>query len=77
MTNLYKLLKPQYKKVLNSNCRKYDSAQRVKYTLLSKTSWSDLTITEFKNMMLWTDISTSQLSAHDLLYGDNIIKQEW
>jgi len=77
MTNLYKLLKPQYKKVLNANCRKYDSAQRVKYTLLSKTSWSDLTITEFKNMMLWTDISTGNLSVHDLLYGDNIIKQRW
>jgi hypothetical protein len=75
--DLYKLLKPEFKKILNSNCRKYDSAKRVKYVLLSKSSWSDLTITEFKNLILWTDISTSQLSAHDLLYGDNIIKQRW
>jgi len=77
MTNLYKLLKPQYKKVLNANCRKYDSAQRVKYTLLSKASWNELTITDFKNLMLWTDMSTTQVSVHDLLYGDNIIKQKW
>lgn len=75
--DLYKLLKPEFKKRLNSNCRKYDSAKRVKYVLLSKSSWSDLTITEFKNLILWTDISTNQLSAHDLLYGDNIIKQRW
>ena len=77
MTNLYKLLKPKFKKILNSNCRKYDSAQQIKYVLMSKSNWSDLTITEFKNLILWTDISTSQLSGHDLLYGDNIIKQRW
>jgi|TARA_R100000479_G_scaffold164483_1_gene103343 hypothetical protein len=75
--DLYKLLKPEFKKILNSNCRKYDSAKRIKYVLLSKTSWSDLTITEFKNLMLWTDISTGNLSVHDLLYGDKIIKQRW
>ena len=75
MTNLYKLLKPQYKKVLNSNCRKYDSAKRVKFTLMSKSMWSELTIMEAKSILLWTDISTSQVTAHDIIYGDNILKQ--
>ena len=75
--DLYKLLKPEFKKILNSNCRKYDSAKRTKYVLMSKSSWNDLTITEFKNLMLWSDISSAELSAHDLLYGDNIIKQRW
>ena len=76
MKNLYKLLKPQYKKVLNANCRKYDSAQRVKYTLMSKTLWSELTITDAKNLLLWTDLSSNQITIDDLLYGDNIIRQQ-
>ena len=76
MTNLYKLLKPKFKKALNSNCRKYDSAQRVKYVLMSKTMWSELTITEAKNLLLWADMDNKQLSVNDLLYGDNIIKQQ-
>lgn len=75
MTNLYKLLKPQYKKVLNANCRKYDSAKRLKFTLMSKSMWSQLTITEAKSVLLWTDISTHQITAHDIIYGDNILKQ--
>ena len=77
MTNLYKRLKPQYKKVLNANCRKYDSAKRVKYTLMSKALWDELTITDLRNIMLWTDISAMNASPRDLLYGDTIIKQKW
>ena len=76
MTNLYKLLKPKFKKALNSNCRKYDSAKRVKYVLMSKTLWSELTITEIKNLFLWTDVSNNQLNIYDLLYGETIIKQQ-
>ena len=76
MNNLYKLLKPKFKKALNSNCRKYDSAQRVKYVLMSKTMWSELTITEAKNLLLWTDLSSNQITIDDLLYCDNILKQQ-
>jgi len=76
MNNLYKLLKPEFKKALNSNCRKYDSAQRVKYVLMSKAMWSELTITEAKNLLLWADMDNRNLSVNDLLYGDNIIKQQ-
>lgn len=76
MTNLYKLLKPKFKKALNLNCRKYDSAQRVKYLLMSKASWNELTITEAKNLFLWSDVSNAQLTVYDLLYGENIIKQQ-
>ena len=76
MTNLYKLLKPKFKKALNSNCRKYDSTKRVKYLLMSKASWNELTITEAKNLFLWSDVNNNQLTVYDLLYGENIIKQQ-
>jgi hypothetical protein len=75
MTNLYKLLKPKFKKALNLNCRKYDSAKRVKYVLMSKASWNELTITEIKNLFLWSDVSNNQINVYDLLYGETIIKQ--
>ena len=72
---IYQKLKPKFKKALNSNCKKYDSAKRVKYILMSKTLWSELTITETKNLLLWTDLSSNQITIDDLLYGDNIIKK--
>jgi len=43
---------------------------------MSKTLWSELTITEAKNLLLWTDLSSNQITIDDLLYGDNIIKQQ-
>lgn len=76
MNNLYKLLKPKFKKALNSNCRKYDSAKRVKYVLMSKVTWNELTITEIKNLFLWSDVNNNQINVYDLLYGETIIKQQ-
>jgi hypothetical protein len=76
MKNLYKKLKPKYRQALNANCKRYDSAQKVKYVLMSKTIWDELSISEFKNLMLFADISVIDVSARDLLYGDTIIKQK-
>ena len=39
---IYDNLKPEFKAELNINARKYSSAKRLKYTLMSKTSWQDL-----------------------------------
>jgi hypothetical protein len=70
---IYDNLKPEFKAELNINARKYSSAKRLKYTLMSKTSWQDLVISELSSMTTYCDIYTSQLSASDVMYGHQIL----
>ena len=72
---IYDNLKPEYKTELNICARKYSSAKRLKYTLMSKTSWQDLAISELSSMTTYCDISSLSLSAQDILYGHNILKK--
>ena len=72
---IYDNLKPEYKTELNINARKYSSAKRLKHTLMSKTSWQDLAISELSSMTTYCDITTHKLSANDILYGHNIINK--
>ena len=72
---IYDNLKPEFKAELNITARKYSSAKRLKYTLMSKTSWQDLTISEVSSMTTYCDISTLALSSNDILYGHNIINK--
>ena len=72
---VYDNLKPEFKAELNINARKYSSAKRLKYTLMSKTIWQDLTIGEISSMTTYCDIYTHKLSASDVIYGNQILKE--
>jgi len=75
MQNLYKQLKPKFRKALNENCKKYESVSRIKYTLMSKTLWQELSIANIKDLVLWADLDTRKLTIDGMLYGDEIIKK--
>ena len=74
MQNLYKQLKPEFRKQLNENCKQYESVNRIKYTLMSKTLWQDLSVNDIKDLVLWANLDTRKLTIDGMLYGDNIIK---
>ena len=42
--SVYDNLLPDVKKELQASARKYSSAKRLKYTLMSKLMWNELTI---------------------------------
>jgi len=71
---IYDELKPEYKTELNANARKYSSAKRLKYTLMSKTIWQDLTMSEVSTMTTYCDVLTYKFSAQDILYGKAFLK---
>ena len=75
MQNLYKQLKPKFRKALNENCKKYESVSRIKYNLMSKTLWQELSITDVKDLVLWANLDTRKLTVDGMLYGDEIIKK--
>ena len=74
MKNLYQQLKPEFKKTLNENVKRYQSVQIIKYTLMSKTMWSQLSVENVKDLMLWAGIDSRKLTIDGLIYGENIIK---
>tara|TARA_R100001463_G_scaffold61042_3_gene113756 strand:+ start:110 stop:343 length:234 start_codon:yes stop_codon:yes gene_type:complete len=77
MLNIYDRLKTEYKDKLENSCAKYSTASRLKYVLLSKTLWYELTIDQVKDVITYTDESNLNMSAYDFLYGDKfLIKDE-
>ena len=70
---IYEDLKPEYKTVLNKNARQYSSAKRLKYTLMSKTMWQELTMGQVSSVATYCEIATYHLSASDIMYGSTLL----
>ena len=73
--SIYDLLKPSVKSELQASARKYSSAKLLKYTLMSKMTWSELTMREVSELLTYSNLQSYKLSAYDFLYGENIINQ--
>ena len=71
---IYENLKPELQTELDSSSVKYSTAMRLKYVLLSKFHWSDLTVDNVKDLVTYTGQSTSQVSAFGFMYGDSFLK---
>ena len=76
MTNIYEQLKPAIKKQLDKSAKEYTSISTVKYTLMSKTLWSELKISTIKDLILFTSIDKSDLGINSMLYGTNILNND-
>ncbi len=73
---IYDRLKPDFKSSLQKNAREYSSAKRLKYVLMSKTSWYDLTISQISDLTIFCNITTYKMDVSDLLYGNTIINKD-
>ena len=76
MQNIYEQLKPEIQKQLDKSAKEYNSISTVKYTLMSKTLWSELKISTIKDLILFTNINKADLGINSMLYGTNILKDE-
>tara|TARA_R110002020_G_scaffold180297_2_gene374618 strand:- start:1081 stop:1317 length:237 start_codon:yes stop_codon:yes gene_type:complete len=76
MKNLYEKLKPKFRKQLDENVKKYDSVSRIKYTLMSKVLWQELTVSQVSDLITYTNLHSYNMSPYDFLYGDNILDKD-
>ena len=76
MKSIYEMLKPELKDELKSSARKYDSAKRLKYVLMSKNLWQDLTVSELSDLITYSNLTSYKMSPYDFMYGDNIINNK-
>ena len=70
---VYDRLLPDVKTNLQASARKYSSAKRLKYTLMSKTMWNELTIEDMKDLLTYGDITSYKLDWMGFMYGDKIM----
>ena len=54
--SIYDKLKPELKDELKISTRKYDSAKRLKYNLMSNTLWSDLTLSNMSDISVFCNV---------------------
>ena len=74
MKTVYDMLLPDVKTELQASARKYSTAKRLKYVLMSKFLWSDLTINEMRDLFTYSDIDSFRLDWNSFMYGDKLIK---
>ena len=70
---VYDKLLPDVKTNLQASARKYGSAKRLKYILMSKTMWNELTIEDMKDLLTFGDVTSYKLDWLGFMYGENII----
>jgi len=67
--SIYDLLQPHIRQELASSAKKYDSAKRLKYKLMSSTLWHDLSLSDVSSLMTYSGLYTHEVTAHDVMYG--------
>jgi hypothetical protein len=73
--SVYDNLLPDVKTSLQASARKYSTAKRLKYTLMSKAIWSELSIHEVRDILTYGDLNSWELDCYSFMYGEKIIKR--
>ena len=76
LKTLYDRLNTNLKSELKNSARKYDTAKRLKYKLMSTTLWYDMSVDDISQLMSYSGLYTSEVTASDILYGTRFIKQD-
>ena len=66
--SIYDLLQPKIKAELQDSARKYDSAKRLKYKLMSSTLWHELSLRDISDLMSYSGLYTSDVTALSLIH---------
>ena len=74
---LYDLMQPSLKSKLQDSARKYSSAKRLKYKLMSSTLWSDLSLADICDILTYSNLYTSDVTAKDVLYGRRFLTNDY
>jgi len=72
---VYDKLLPDVKTSLQASARKYSTAKRLKYTLMSKMMWSELSIYEVRDLLTYGNLNSWELDSYSFMYGEKIVKK--
>jgi hypothetical protein len=78
--NLFQQLLPEVKTELNISAKRYNSAKRLKYVLMSKDLWCELGVDQLRDLTTFAnpDITNVDRYTYDsMLFGNGYIKKNW
>lgn len=75
LKSVYDNLLPDVKTELQASARKYSSAKRLKYTLMSKIMWSELTVNDMREVLTYSGLNSWELDCYSFMYGEKIINR--
>ena len=73
--SVYDNLLPDVKTSLQASARKYSTAKRLKYTLMSKMIWSELSVYEVRDLLTYGNLNSWELDSYSFMYGEKIIQR--
>ena len=76
MKNTWQQLKPHYQIKIRLAAHKYTSAKRLKYTLMASDGWYDLRLDTIRDILIFTDKHSYDISGADVMYGVEFLKTE-
>ena len=76
MKNLWQKLKPNYQLKIRTASHKYDSAKRLKYTLMAASCWYDLQLNTIRDILMFTDKHSYDVNGADIMYGNEFLKPD-
>ena len=76
MKSIYDLLQPKLKSELQASARKYDTAKRLKYKLMSSVLWHELSVSDVSALLSYSGLYTSDVTAKDVMYGGRMLIEE-
>jgi len=75
LKTIYDELLPDVKLKLRASAREYTTAKRLKYILMSKYLWSQLTVDEVRDLLTYSGVNSWELDSFSFMYGDKIIEK--
>lgn len=75
LKTIFDELLPDVKLKLRASAREYNTAKRLKYTLMSKYLWSQLTVDEVRDLLTYGGVNSWDLDSFSFMYGDKIINK--
>ena len=76
MQNTWQQLKPDYQIKIRQASHKYHTAKRLKYTLMASSGWYDLKLNTIRDILLYTDNRSYEVSGADIMYGNKFLKEK-
>tara|TARA_R100000426_G_scaffold14667_1_gene13987 strand:+ start:139 stop:384 length:246 start_codon:yes stop_codon:yes gene_type:complete len=74
--NTWQQLKPHYQMKIRQAAHKFTSAKRLKYTLMASDGWYDLRLDTIRDILIFTDKHSYDISGADVMYGVEFLKIE-
>jgi len=76
MKNTWQQLKPHYQMKIREATYKYRTAKKLKYILMASDGWWDLQLNTIRDILMFTDKHSFDVSGTDIMYGNEFLKPD-